>query len=77
MLQTFVSQHALIVVDRDEDPMALVPDGRGRGWIADQSAHQRYEIGRIRVCHFGGQASTGGTRSGGVTQYSFPRNGLV
>jgi hypothetical protein len=77
MQQTLVSQHAMIVVDRDEDPMALIPDGRGRGWIADQSAHQRHEIGRIRGRHLGGQASTAGTRSAGVTQYSFPRNGLV
>jgi len=56
-LQAFLNQLALILVNRNKKPMALVPDGRGRGGIVDQSAHQFCEIGRRGGDHcFGGQA---------------------
>jgi len=50
-LQPFVNQLALILVNRNKKPMALVPDSRGRSWIVDQSSHELGEIRRSRGSH--------------------------
>ena len=61
-LQTFLYQLALILVNCNKKPMALVPDGRGRGGIVDQSAHQFCEIRRRCGDHgLVGQAGTART----------------
>ena len=50
-MQAFFDQHAMIAVNRDEEQMTLIPYRRRRGWIVDQSAHQRFEIGRRHAHH--------------------------
>jgi hypothetical protein len=56
-LQAFLNQLALILVNRNKEPMTFVPDRRGRGWIFDQSSHELREIRCSRGSHgFGGQA---------------------
>jgi hypothetical protein len=65
MLQQFFDQHLVIALNRDEEPMAFVADGRGGGWVVDQLADQRREMGRGGGHHcFGKRVDTPVTRLG-------------
>jgi hypothetical protein len=73
MLQQFFDQHLMIALPRDKEPMAVVSDGRGGGWVVDQAAHQRREIGRRGGYHcWGGKVDTLVTRLGRRTAIVIP-----
>jgi hypothetical protein len=64
MLQQFYDQHLVIALNRDEEAMAFIADGRRGGWVADQLAHERREMGRGGGHHCFGKRWTPVTRLG-------------